>query len=389
MAFTSVVHKIKKKLLNWYKKDLDTNPSELFKKVHGQSYAMLLWKGFKGNKLALLGLILLLIMFICSILAPLFSPNGENYRELSRKYAPPAKIHLFDDEGKYYGLFVYDYTLETDALSGKRTYKPDKNTILPIRFFIKTEQYHLFNLILLNRKLFGAVGGIWYPFGGDHQGRCVFSRIIFASRISLSIALFGATLTVVFGTFLGTISGYFGGIIDTVLQRLIEIVISFPRIPLWMALAAALPAGFSPVKEFFLISLVLSVLGWGGLARQIRGVVLSLRDSDFVLAAKSYATPNKRIMFKHILPNILGVIIVNATILIPLMIIGETSLSFLGLGLRPPANSWGVLLKDAQAIQALEKYPWLLIPGIFVVVSILSFNFIGDGLRDAVDPYKY
>ena len=368
---------------------MDTNSSKLFKKEYSQTYSILLWKGFKRNKMALLGLILLLMLFICSFLAPFFSPNEQNYRDLARKYAPPAKIHLFNYEGKYHGLFVYDYIFETDAFTGGRTYEPDKNKILPIRFFIKTEQYFLFNLIPLNRKLFGAVGGKWYPFGGDSQGRCVFTRIIYASRTSISIALFGAMITVVLGTLLGIISGYFGGIIDMLLQRLIEAVIAFPRIPLWMALAATIPAGVSPVKEFFLISLVLAILGWGNLARQIRGLVLSLRDRDYVMAAKSFATSNSRIMFKHILPNILGVIIVNATIFIPLMILGETSLSFLGLGLRPPSNSWGVLLKDAQSIMVLERYPWLLIPGIFVVFSILSFNFVGDGLRDAVDPYKY
>lgn len=354
-----------------------------------ESYARLMWRGFRRNGLALFGLILLLVLFVFSLFAGYIAPNGETNRELSRKYTPPASLHFFDKEGHFRGLFVYDFTWDTDSFSGKRSYKRDKTKILPIKLFASCDKYYLWGIVPLRTKLFSAVGGLWYPFGGDSQGRCVFSRIIYASRVSLSIALIGALLTVIFGTILGTASGYLGGWIDNIIQRIIEITICFPRIPLWMALAAAIPAGWSPVKEFFLISLVLSVLSWGGLARQIRGIVLSLRDSDFIMAAKSYATSDTRIMFKHILPNILGVTVVNATIAIPLMILGETALSFLGLGLRPPSNSWGVLLRDAQSVQAINKYPWLLIPGLFVVLSILAFNFVGDGLRDAIDPYKY
>lgn len=358
-------------------------------KSKGESYARMLWRGFKRNRLAVLGLIVLAAMFIAAIFSQYIAPNGETDRELSRKYAPPSFIHLFDEEGHFRGPFVYDFTWKTDPFSGRRSYEPDKTKILPIRPFLRCEKYYLWGIVPLRTKFFGVIGGLWYPFGGDHQGRCVFSRIIYATRVSLSIALLGALLTVVLGTMLGTLSGYIGGGVDIIIQRLIEVFISFPRIPLWMALAAAIPAGWSPVKEFFLISLVLSLVGWGGLARQIRGVVLSLRDSDFIVAARALAATNTRIMFRHILPNILGVTIVNATISIPLMILGETALSFLGLGLRPPANSWGVLLQDSQSVQALEQSPWLLIPGVFVVLSILAFNFIGDGLRDAIDPYKY
>jgi len=354
-----------------------------------EPYARLLWRGFRRNRLALFGLILLLVLFVFSLFAGYITPNGETDREPSRKYAPPASLHFFDKEGRFRGLFVYDFTWDTDHFSGKRSYKQDKTKILPIKLFAPCDKYYLWGIVPLRTKLFSAVHGLWYPFGGDSQGRCVFSRIIHASRVSLSIALIGALFTVIFGTILGMVSGYFGGWIDIIIQRIIEITISLPRIPLWMALAAAIPAGWSPVKEFFLISLILSVLSWGGLARQIRGIVLSLRDSDFIMASKSYGTSNTRIVFKHILPNILGVTVVNATIAIPLMILGETSLSFLGLGLRPPSNSWGVLLKDAQSVQVISKYPWLLIPGVFVVLSILAFNFVGDGIRDAIDPYKY
>lgn len=367
--------------------------SKLFEKNSerhtSETYARLIWRGFKRNRLALFGSILLLVLFVFSLFAGYIAPNGETDRELSRKHVPPVPLHFFDKEGRFRGMFLYDFIWDADPISGKRSYKQDKTKILPIKLFASCDKYYLWGIVPLRTKLFGAVGGLWYPFGGDSQGRCVFSRIIYASRVSLSIALIGALLTVIFGTILGTASGYLGGWIDIIIQRIIEITISFPRIPLWMGLAAAIPAGWSPVKEFFLISLVLSILSWGGLARQIRGIVLSLRDSDFIMASKSYATSDTRIMFKHILPNILGVTVVNATIAIPLMILGETALSFLGLGLRPPSNSWGVLLKDAQSVQAINKYPWLLIPGLFVVLSILAFNFVGDGLRDAIDPYKY
>ena len=352
-------------------------------------YLSLLWSGFRRNGLALGGLFFLLLLALCSIFAPFVAPNSETARQASRKYAPPEPLHFLDSNGRLHAPFVYDLSSERDALSGKITYKENIRKIMPVRLFVRSSPPSLlFGVFPLGVRLFGVEGGLWYPFGGDLQGRCVFSRIIYASRISLAIAVLGALFTVVLGTAIGTISGYRGGVLDIILQRIIEVTIAFPRIPLWMALAASLPVSWTPLDQFFLISVVLSILGWGGLARQIRGLVLSLRENDYIMAAKSYGASNARIMYRHVLPNVLSITIVNATILIPIMILGETALSFLGLGLRPPINSWGVLLQDAQSVQAMQSYIWLLIPGGFVVLSILAFNFIGDGLRDSIDPYK-
>jgi len=347
------------------------------------------WGRFRRNRLAVAGAVILFILLGASIFADFVAPNGETSRDITRKYAPPQRIHLFDSNGHFRGPFVYDLKWEVDPFTGKRSYTENKDIIHPIRLFVPTAEYRLWGIIPLRVKLFGAVGGVWYPFGGDHEGRCVFSRCIYATRLSLALALLGAFTTVLFGVILGTLSGYYGGVVDAVIQRLAEMMLSIPRIPLWMAFAAAIPAGWSPVKEFLAISLVLSVLGWGGLARSIRGIVLSLQASDFVLAAKAYGASAWRCMFRHILPNIVGYVVINATIIVPLMILGETSLSFLGLGLRPPANSLGVLLKGAQSVQVLEDYPWLLIPAGYVVFTVLAFNFVGDGIRDALDPRHY
>jgi len=344
------------------------------------------WGRFRRNRLAVAGAAILLILLVASLFADFIAPYEENSRDITRKYAPPQRIHFFDSNGRFRGPFVYDLAWEVDPVTGKRTYTENKDVILPIRLFVSTAEYRLWGIIPLRVKLFGAVGGVWYPFGGDHEGRCVFSRCIYATRLSLALALLGAATTVLFGVVLGILSGYYGGVIDVVIQRLAETMLSIPRIPLWMAFAAAIPPGWSPVKEFLAISLVLSVLGWGGLARSVRGIVLSLKESDFVLAARAYGASQWRCMFKHIFPNIVGYVVINATIIVPLMILGETSLSFLGLGLRPPANSLGVLLKGAQSVQVLEEYPWLLIPAGYVIFTVLAFNFVGDGVRDALDP---
>ena len=357
--------------------------------VQSERFFALFWKGFRKNRLAMAGLFFLGVLTLASVFAPFVAPNSETSRQAVRKFAPPEGLHLFDANGHFRGPFVYDLSAERDSVSGKIVYREDPGRILNVRLFVRARTPTLlFGVIPVRVRLFGVDNGLWYPFGGDLQGRCLFSRIVYASRISLAIAFLGALLTVVLGTVIGTISGYRGGAVDVVLQRIIEVTIAFPRIPLWMALAAALPVSWTPLDQFFLISVVLSILGWGGLARQIRGLVLSLRENDYVMAARSYGASHARIMFRHILPNVLSVTIVNATILIPIMILGETALSFLGLGLRPPINSWGVLLQDAQSVQAMQSYTWLLIPGAFVVLAILAFNFVGDGLRDSMDPYR-
>lgn len=346
------------------------------------------WRKFTRNKLAIFGMICLLVFYLTAAFAEFVAPYEQGVRDRTRVLAPPQTVRFFDNQGRFRGPFVYELAFENDPMTGIRSYVEDTSSILPIRPFVRGEPYRLLGLIPSTTHLFGVRDGIWYPFGGDEQGRDVFSRIILASRISLTIGMLGAILTVIFGTLLGTVSGYFGGSVDTGIQRLIELLSAFPTIPLWMTLAAAMPVGWSPVTEFFLISVILSLLSWGGLARQIRGIVLALRETDYIMAASALGATQPRILVKHMIPNIMGYVVINLSLAIPLVILGETSLSFLGLGLRPPVNSWGVLLVEAQNVRAIVNSPWLLLPGLFVVLAVLAFNFIGDGLRDALDPHK-
>ncbi|GAG86866.1 unnamed protein product, partial [marine sediment metagenome] len=255
-------------------------------------------------------------------------------------------------------------------------------------FFVHGDEYKFWNLFKEDIRLLGVKEGTMFLFGTDGLGRDLFSRNIYAARISLSIGLIGVAFSFILGSILGGISGYYGGITDTIIQRIVEFLISIPTIPLWMGLAAALPPEWPIIKVYFGITVILSIVGWCGLARVVRGKLISLREEDFIMAAKISGSGKGRTITRHLLPSFLSYLIVNLTLSIPRMILGETALSFLGLGLRSPAVSWGVLLSEAQNVQTVALHPWLLIPGFFVIIVVLAFNFLGDGLRDAADPYK-
>jgi peptide/nickel transport system permease protein len=298
---------------------------------------------------------------------------------------PPQTVH-FINEGKFQP-FVYGIAGGRDPVTLKKIYKADTSQRIPIRFFFRAEPYKLFGLIPTNIHLFGVEEGPICLLGTDGQGRDMLSRVLKGSQISLSVGLVGVFLSLLIGAVLGVASGYYGGWIDDFIQRTIEVIRSFPAIPLWMALTAALPAHWPPLRIYFTITVILSLIGWTWLARQLRGKVLAIREENFVMAARLAGASDPWIIFRHLIPATFSHIIVIATLSMPAMILAESALSFLGLGIRAPLTSWGVLLKEAQNIQTLILYPWLLIPGGFVATSILAFNFLGDGLRDAADPY--
>lgn len=278
---------------------------------------------------------------------------------------------------------------ELNTKTFKYEYGEDQTKEHLIRFFVETEPYTMLGFIPMKHKLFGLENREvpLLIFGSDRLGRDVYSRILYAGRISLFIGFGGVLVTFVLGCILGGISGYYGGVIDEIIQRIIEVLMSVPSIPLWIALSAALPRDWGTINIYFAITLILAVQGWTGLARVVRGKIISLREEEFALAAKAAGASDKRIIFRHLLPAFVSYLIVNITLAIPGMILGETALSFLGLGIRPPAVSWGTLLQDAQDITVLANFPWLLLPALFVVLAILMFNFVGDGIRDAADPY--
>lgn len=353
------------------------------------SVRRLMWLRFRRNHLAVTGGVLLLIMYTLTIFAEFFAPYSVDYTHDKYVGAPPAGLHIIDSEGNWHWPpFVYGIEAKTDPATFRRLFTPIVEEIHPVQFFGHGESYKLLGLIPTDRHLFTVdEPAVVFLMGTDSTGRDLFSRILYGGRISLSVGLVGVILSLMLGAVLGVASGYFGGAIDNIVQRVIEVITSIPQIPLWLALAAAVPPNWSPVKVYFGIAIVLSFVTWGGLARQVRGIVLGLRDSDFITAARYTNCSTWRIILQHLLPNTFSHVLVIATLSIPSMILGETALSFLGLGIRPPMTSWGVLLNEAQHVRVLLGEPWLLIPAIFVLITIVSFNFVGDGLRDAADPF--
>jgi len=349
----------------------------------------LMWWRFRKHKLAMVGTITLIVFYLIALTADFLAYTDPQTSEAQRSVMPPQPIHWTDD-GRF-RPHVYGVTGMRDPKTFKRVYEPDPEAKYPLHFFAKGFEYNLLGFIPCNIHLIGIEGAEAFDvislLGTDMQGRDLWSRLIYGTQTSLFIGLASVALSLILGVTLGGISGYYGGVIDTIIQRIIEIVRSIPTIPLWLGLTAALPGNWNVIQVYFAITLIISLLGWTGLARVVRGRFLSLREEDFVMAARLAGCSRMRIIMRHMVPSFLSHIIAATTLAIPAMIISETALSFLGLGLRPPAISWGVLLQDAQNIQALAISPWLLIPALPVIAAVLAFNFMGDGLRDAADPY--
>lgn len=365
---------------------------EAEKEQVSQSYWSLVWWRFKKNKTAVIGAIIIIIFYTSFVILPEFVAPYLLEQRSDFLEARPQKIHIRDTEGSWHLPFVYALEEKIDLELRLRYYEPVTSKIYPIHFFVKGAPYKLLGLIEWDVHLFGPdpedPEATVYIMGTDPLGRDYFSRILYGGRLSLMIGLIGVILTLVFGSVLGAISGYYGGVTDIVVQRGTEFLAAFPGIPLFMALSAAIPVHWSPVAVYFMITVILSFVSWGGLARQVRGLVLSLREREYVLAAISFGASDRRILFRHLIPGALSHIIVIATLAIPGMILSETALSWLGLGLRPPLTSWGVLLNDAATVRAIRFAPWLLWTVPFIVITVLAYNMLGDGLRDATDPYS-
>jgi peptide/nickel transport system permease protein len=373
---------------------VDQDPSNPKKeketKIFVATQWQLIWWRFRRHKVAMFSAVVVILIYLTAlfveILAP-FDPQTTNSKYL---YTPPQAIHLWDSKANKLDPYVYGIKSTVDTTANRRIFTVDLTKKIPIRLFAESDPYKLWGLITLHTKLFGPEDKTQPMFllGGDRLGRDLLSRIIYGTRISMSIGFFGVVISLFLGILLGGISGYFGGAIDTFIQRVIEFIRSIPTIPLWMGLAAALPMNWPPLQVYFGITLILSLIGWTGLARVVRSRFLAMRGEDFVLAAELDGASELRVIFHYMMPSFSSHIIAATTLAIPAMILAETSLSFLGLGLRPPIVSWGVLLKDAQSVRSVLTAPWQLYPAVAVIISVLALNFLGDGLRDAADPYS-
>lgn len=349
---------------------------------------LLIWRKFRTHRLALVSGLFLLVSYLLLPFAGFIAPYTASERNADHLYAPPQAVHLFH-EGRLVGPFVYPRTAEADLENYRWVYRTDRSRPVPLEFFCEGGSYRLAGLIPTDRHLFCAPGeATVFLLGSDRLGRDVFSRILYGAQLSLTVGLIGISVSFLLGISFGAAAGYLGGRIDWVINRMIEILRSLPELPLWLALSAAVPSNWGPVAVFFIISIILGILDWPGLARAVRAKFLSLREEEYVRAAEMMGARPARVIRRHLLPNFASHLIASATLSIPAMILGETALSFLGLGLRAPAVSWGVMLNDAQNLAAIEIYPWTAIPMLPIIIVVLAFNFLGDGLRDSLDPYR-
>jgi len=368
----------------------DTSLAQALRQRAGshESYGELVWRKFRRSKVAIVGGLIVLGLFMMAIFADFFSPYNPVALNMRDAFTPPTQIHFIDSAGRFhFQPFVYKRVqkLNPDMTS---TWVDDVKIRYPINFFVRSWEYKLFGLIPTDLHLYGAAGDAKiFLLGTDRFGRDIFGRSCLAGRISLTMALFGTLISVLVGAVVGVFSGYYGGAIDNWTQRFVEFVQSFPQLPLWMALAAVIPITWDQFAVFVTMSFIFALLSWTLLAREVRGKVLALRETDFVLAAKEMGASDSRIMFQHLLPNTFSHIIVVLTLTVPTIILAESFLSFLGIGIQEPLVSWGTMMRDAQTIQTLGFNPWIAASVFFIVAAVLGFNFLGDGLRDAADPY--
>ncbi|MEE6283193.1 ABC transporter permease [Georgenia sp. MJ170] len=365
--------------------DVETPADEPRVEVGSASQRQLIWWRFRKHKMAMIGVWILLIMYFVAAFAGFFAPYNKDSASSTHAYHPPQLPQFSISDG----LYFHPTEGSTDLETLERVFEEDTSRKVPLGFFVQGEEYKLLGLVTTDIRLFGPteLGERFYLLGADRSGADVLSKIIFGSQISLSIGLVGVAISLVLGLLLGGISGYFGGWVDNIIQRLIELIMSIPTLPMWLGLAAAIPPGWGAVPTYLMITVILSLLGWTSLARVIRGRLLQTRSEDYVLAARLDGASTGRIIGRHMMPAFTSHIIATVSLSVPAMILAETSLSFLGLGLRAPAVSWGVLLQDAQSVNTVATAPWLLIPGLAVILAVVAFNFVGDGLRDSADPY--
>ncbi len=355
----------------------------------GRTIGQLIWRRFRKNKLGVVGGLVVALLFFITVIAPFLATMDIVEQSARHILAPPQKIYFQSEEGEWRRPYVYNLIKHRDPDTLRLMYTEDRSQQFPIRFFVKGLEYRILWLISGRTHLLGVDEGCrWNLLGTDPLGRDLYSRILMGSQVSLSVPLVGVSLSILIGTVIGVISGYLGGRVDHYIQRTIEIMMSFPTLPLWLALAAAIPITLPSAYRYLLIVVILSLIDWGGLARVVRGKVLQYRGEDYVLAARMSGCGLFRIIFKHLVPGTLSHLIVCATLSVPGMILAESALSFLGIGITPPLTSWGMLLKDAHKLEVLVYHHWIMIPGFLIIVAVLSFNFLGDGLRDAADPYS-
>ena len=348
----------------------------------------IMWWKFRRHRIAVIAAVILALLYGSALITEFLAPYEVSTRDSAHIFAPPQSLHLFH-EGEFIGPFVYGFSMKLNMEKMKREFSPDTQKVQRLRFFCRGDPYTFWGLVDTDVHLMcPAEGGTLYLMGTDRLGRDMFSRIIYGTRISLTVGLLGIAVSFLIGITLGGISGFYGGWIDNIIQRMIEIVRSFPELPLWMALSAALPVTWSPILIYFGITIILGMLDWPGLARAVRSKFLSLREEDFATAAVLMGASPTRVISRHLLPSFTSHLIASLTLSVPSMILGETALSFLGLGLRPPITSWGVLLNEAQNINVVALYPWLMLPVLPVLIVVLAFNFMGDGMCDAADPYN-